>query len=69
MMQDNIVRAEKLAKVIPFRIVDGKEEIKRTKEGEIKKTKNNKEAGKSSEVFALKSKEEISAITQAMLTT
>ena len=40
----------------------GKKEVKFTKEGRVKLTRNNKQAGKSSEVFALKSTDEIKRI-------
>ena len=51
--------------VIPFEIIKGNKqevEVKYKKDGSIKQTKSNKMAGKDSEVYAFRSKEEISAM-------
>lgn len=51
--------------VIPFEIIKGKQqkkEIKYNKDGSIKRTKCNKVAGKDSEVYAFRSKEEIATM-------
>ena len=67
-LTSNIVRKENTTIVSFAALKGGKQEqkIKLTKDGEVKKTKNNKEAGKSSEVFALKSEEEINAILEVL---
>lgn len=55
--------------VIPFSVITAnskKKEVKFTKEGKAKLTRNNKQAGKSSEVFALKSTEEIKRIVSVL---
>lgn len=51
--------------IIPFGIINGgnkETEVKYKKDGSIKQTKSNKIAGKDSEVYAFRSKEEISAM-------
>lgn len=56
--------------IIPIRIVGGhierKDKIRYTKDGSIDKRKCNKKAGESSEVFAFKTREEISAILHVL---
>lgn len=55
--------------IIPFAVITAnskKKEVKFTKEGRVKLTRNNKQAGKSSEVFALKSTEEIKRIVSVL---
>lgn len=52
-------------RVIPFEIIQGKQkkdQVKYNKDGSIKRTKCNKIAGKDSEVYAFKTKEEIDAM-------
>lgn len=64
-MQSNAIKINDT--VIPFSVVKkASRKPKLTKEGEVKMTKNNKEAGKSSEVYALKSEEEISKVLQVL---
>lgn len=66
-MNSSAALVENKNKVVQFTVVNGKtikKEPKKTKAGEVKKTKSNKEAGVSAEVFALKSKDEISSIIQ-----
>lgn len=68
-LTNNAVRKDENITVIPFTTIKGskgKQEIKLTKDGEVKKTKCNKEAGKSSEVFPLESKEEINAVLNVL---
>lgn len=53
--------------IIPLTVVGGKltkKAPKRTLDGQVKKTRSNKKEGKSSEVYPIKSKEEISAIVE-----
>lgn len=67
-LTSNAVRKENTT-IVPFAAIKGgkqEQKIKLTKNGEVKKTKSNKEAGKSSEVFALKSEEEINAILEVL---
>lgn len=67
-LTSNAVRKENTT-IVPFAAIKGgkkEQKIKLTKDGEVKKTKSNKEAGKSSEVFALKSEEEINAILEVL---
>lgn len=50
--------------IIPFEVIKGKQkkEIKYKKDGTVKKTKNNRVSGESTEVYAFKSKEEIASM-------
>lgn len=67
-LTSNAVRKENTT-IVPFAAIKGgkqEQKIKLTKDGEVKKTKSNKEVGKSSEVFALKSEEEINAILEVL---
>lgn len=53
------------SRIVPFEIIQGKsvkKEVKYNKDGSIKKTKCNKIAGKDSEVYAFRTKEEIAAM-------
>lgn len=53
------------SRVIPFEVIQGKsekKEVKYNKDGSIKRTKCNKMAGKDSEVYAFRTKEEIAAM-------
>ena len=56
-------------KVIPFEVVkknDKKKEVKYNKDGSVNKSKCNKVAGKDSEVYAFRTKEEISAMIRVL---
>lgn len=55
--------------IIPFDVIHGgkqKKEAKYTKDGKIKRTHNNKVAGKDSEVYAFKTKEEIKSMVDVL---
>ena len=55
--------------ILPFRVItnnDTKDKVKYNKDGSIKMTKCNKVAGKSSEVYAFRTKEEINAIIDVL---
>ena len=66
-MQNNVAIAEPSEKIISFGIVNGnKKEKQLTKSGETKKTHSNKEADISSEVYPLKTKEEISSVINVL---
>lgn len=56
-------------KVIPFEVIkknDKKKEVKYNKDGSVNKSKCNKVAGKDSEVYAFRTKEEISAMINVL---
>lgn len=54
------------SKVIQFSIVGKDKEVKYNKDGSVRKTKCNKIAGKDSEVYAFRTKEEITAIMNVL---
>ena len=56
-------------RVIPFEVIQGKQkkdEVKYNKDGSVKRTKCNKVAGKDSEVYAFRTKEEIDSIFKVL---
>lgn len=67
MMQNNVAIAKPNEKIISFGVVNGnKKEKQLTKSGETKKTHSNKEADISSEVYPLKTKEEINSVIDVL---
>lgn len=54
------------SKVIQFSIVGKEKEVKYNKDGSVKRTRCNKIAGKDSEVYAFRTKEEITAIMNVL---
>ena len=66
-MMDNtsVAVEQEYNRVIPFEVIQCKsKEIKYKKDGTVKQTKSNKIAGKDSEVYAFRTKEEISSMIQ-----
>lgn len=50
------------SRIIPFKVIENKKEIKYNKDGSVKQTKCNKIAGKDAEVYAFRTKEEIASM-------
>jgi integrase len=68
MAMTNVQPLGDYSKVVSFEIIKNnkKKEVKYCKDGSVKKTKCNKPSGKSSEVYAFKTKEEISLILKSL---